>query len=39
LPVVAIALGGMDTWRFRKLTGFDGWAAIDAWGAGGSGAK
>jgi thiamine-phosphate pyrophosphorylase len=39
LPVVAIALGGMDARRYRKLTGFDGWAAIDAWGAAGSGAK
>jgi thiamine-phosphate pyrophosphorylase len=39
LPVVAIALGGVDAGRFRKLVGFDGWAAIDAWGAGGSGAK
>jgi thiamine-phosphate pyrophosphorylase len=39
LPVVAIALGGMDARRFRGITGFDGWAAIDAWGAGGSGAK
>jgi thiamine-phosphate pyrophosphorylase len=39
LPVVAIALGGMDARRFRKLIGFDGWAAIDAWGGGGSGAK
>ena len=39
LPVVAIALGGMDARRFRTLTGFDGWAAIDAWGAKGSGAK
>ena len=39
LPVVVIALGGMDARRFRKLTGFDGWAAIDAWGSRGSGAK
>jgi len=39
LPVVAIALGGMDARRFRGMAGFDGWAAIDAWGAGGSGAK
>ncbi|MBN8809035.1 MAG: thiamine phosphate synthase [Sphingomonas sp.] len=31
LPVVAIALGGMDARRFRALTGFDGWAGIDAW--------
>jgi len=39
LPVTVIALGGMDARRFREMTGFDGWAAIDAWGAGGSGAK
>jgi thiamine-phosphate pyrophosphorylase len=39
LPVVVIALGGMDARRFRGITGFDGWAAIDAWGADGSGAK
>lgn len=39
LPVVVIALGGMDARRFRKLAGFDGWAAIDAWGSRGSGAK
>ncbi len=39
LPVVAIALGGMDARRFRKLTGFGGWAAIDAWIGGRSGAK
>ncbi len=39
LPVVAIALGGMDARRFRGMTGFDGWAAIDAWGSRGSGAK
>lgn len=38
LPVAVIALGGMDAARFRKLTGFDGWAAIDAWGSRGSGA-
>lgn len=31
LSVVAIALGGMDERRFRGLTGFDGWAGIDAW--------
>lgn len=31
LPVVAIALGGLDEQRFRRLTGFDGWAGIDAW--------
>lgn len=35
LPVMLIALGGMDSQRFRKLAGFDGWAAIDAWGGGG----
>jgi thiamine-phosphate pyrophosphorylase len=34
MPVVAIALGGMDARRFRELVGFDGWAAIDAWGRG-----
>jgi len=39
LPVVAIALGGMDARRFRGITGFDGWAAIDAWGLDGRGAK
>lgn len=39
LPVVVMALGGMDARRFRGMTGFDGWAAIDAWGADGSGAK
>ncbi|MGN6817910.1 MAG: thiamine phosphate synthase [Sphingomonas sp.] len=33
LPTVAIALGGMDARRFRQLSGFDGWAAIDAWSA------
>jgi thiamine-phosphate pyrophosphorylase len=38
LPVVVIALGGMDKRRFRGMAGFDGWAAIDAWGARGSGA-
>lgn len=27
----AIALGGMNTRRFRALKGFHGWAAIDAW--------
>ena len=33
LPVVTIALGGMDAGRYRRLQrlGFDGWAAIDAW--------
>ena len=39
LPVVVIALGGMDARRFRGMVGFDGWAGIDAWGADGSGAK
>jgi thiamine-phosphate pyrophosphorylase len=39
LPVTVIALGGMNARRFRKLPGFDGWAAIDAWGSRGSGAK
>ncbi|WP_375382121.1 thiamine phosphate synthase [uncultured Sphingomonas sp.] len=33
LPVMRIALGGMDAGRFRRVAGlgFDGWAAIDAW--------
>ena len=31
LNVPAIALGGMTARRFRKLHGFYGWAAIDAW--------
>jgi len=31
LPTRAIALGGMDARRYARLTGFDGWAAIDAW--------
>ncbi len=31
LPMVRIALGGMDARRFRRMHGFDGWAAIDAW--------
>ncbi|WBH18114.1 thiamine phosphate synthase [Sphingomonas radiodurans] len=31
LPMVRIALGGMDARRFARLPGFDGWAAIDAW--------
>lgn len=31
LPMVRVALGGMDGRRFRALHGFDGWAAIDAW--------
>ncbi len=31
LPMARIALGGMDAQRFRRLRGFDGWAAIDAW--------
>ncbi|HEX7694565.1 MAG TPA: thiamine phosphate synthase [Sphingomonas sp.] len=39
LPVVTIALGGVDKRRFRTLAGFDGWAAIDAWSSRGSGAK
>ena len=38
LPVVVVALGGMDARRFRGMAGFDGWAAIDAWGSRGSGA-
>lgn len=34
LPVVVIALGGMDMRRWRRIRalGFDGFAAIDAWG-------
>ena len=39
MPVVRIALGGMDSRGFRELSGFDGWAAIDAWSRKGSGAK
>jgi len=39
LPITVIALGGMDARRFRGIAGYDGWAAIDAWGSGGSGAK
>jgi len=39
LPVRVIALGGMDARRFRGMTGFHGWGAIDAWGSGSSGAK
>lgn len=31
LPMTRIALGGVDARRFRRLRGFDGWAAIDAW--------
>jgi thiamine-phosphate pyrophosphorylase len=31
LPVRAIALGGMDAQRFRRMQGFYGWAAIGAW--------
>ncbi|WP_174835647.1 thiamine phosphate synthase [Sphingomonas sp. CL5.1] len=31
LPARRIALGGMDARRYALLTGFDGWAAIDAW--------
>jgi len=33
VPAAAIALGGMDSARFRRLRGFHGWAAIDAWGS------
>ena len=32
LGVPLVALGGMDARRFRRLHGFAGWAAIDAWG-------
>lgn len=32
LGVPLIALGGVDARRFRKMRGFAGWAAIDAWG-------
>lgn len=34
LPVVVVALGGMDLRRWRRIRGlgFDGFAAIDAWG-------
>lgn len=31
LPMTRIALGGMDSRRFRRLRAFTGWAAIDAW--------
>lgn len=31
LGVPLIALGGMTERRFRRLRGFHGWAAIDAW--------
>lgn len=31
MPARCIALGGMDCARFTRLTGFDGWAGIDAW--------
>jgi thiamine-phosphate pyrophosphorylase len=31
LPMVRVALGGMDARRFRSVRGFDGWAGIDAW--------
>ncbi len=31
LGVERVALGGMTERRFRRLKGFDGWAAIDAW--------
>ena len=34
LGVPLIALGGMDAHRFRRLRGFAGWAAIDAWSGG-----
>lgn len=30
-----VALGGMDTHRFRRMRGFHGWAAIDALATGG----
>lgn len=32
MPVVRIALGGMNPRRYARLAGFEGWAAIDAWG-------
>lgn len=31
LDVGVVALGGMNARRFRRLRGFHGWAAIDAW--------
>ena len=31
-PGKAVALGGMNARRFKRLRGFVGWAAIDAWG-------
>jgi thiamine-phosphate pyrophosphorylase len=31
VPVAAVALGGMDAGRFRRLRGFVGWAGIDVW--------
>lgn len=31
LPIACIALGGMNAQGYARLTGFDGWAAIDAW--------
>lgn len=31
LPMVRVALGGMNARRFRMVRGFDGWAGIDAW--------
>jgi thiamine-phosphate pyrophosphorylase len=33
LRVPAIALGGVDAEKFKRLDGFYGWAAIDAWGS------
>lgn len=39
MPVVTVALGGMDARGFRTLGGFDGWAGIDAWLPRSSGAK
>ena len=38
LPAKAVALGGMDAGRFRRLApiGFHGWAAIDAWAGAGT---
>jgi thiamine-phosphate pyrophosphorylase len=31
LPIAAIALGGMDARRWRRMRAMDGWAGIDAW--------
>ena len=31
LPMVRVALGGMDAQRFARVRGFEGWAGIDAW--------